>query len=95
MSDTFLRCCAQQLSYMSLLLQVGLLLFGLGLPVVAGLLLWHNRKRLDDWDFVWKVRNNAQGAVAPLLGVLHSSMCAWQTKLHSNFVCLGADLVCS
>lgn len=37
-------------------LQAGLLLFGLGLPVVAGLLLWHNRARLDEWDFAWKVR---------------------------------------
>lgn len=35
---------------------VMLLLVGVCFPVAAALLLWCNRKRLDEWDFAWKVR---------------------------------------
>jgi hypothetical protein len=35
---------------------VMLLLVGLLLPMAAGVGLWLNRHRLDEWDFAWKVR---------------------------------------
>lgn len=33
-----------------------LLLVGVAFPVLAAVGLWKNRKRLDEWDFAWKVR---------------------------------------
>jgi hypothetical protein len=35
---------------------VMLLLVGVCFPVAAAVGLWVNRKRLDEWDFAWKVR---------------------------------------
>jgi hypothetical protein len=61
------------LALICVLLQVGLLLFGLGLPMVAGLLLWHNRKRLDDWDFAWKVRAGCTATFMYCCGACHTA----------------------
>lgn len=40
---------------------VMLLLVGVCFPVAAAVGLWVNRKRLDEWDFAWKVRQQADG----------------------------------
>jgi hypothetical protein len=37
---------------------VMLLLVGVCFPVAAAVGLWVNRKRLDEWDFAWKVRGH-------------------------------------
>ena len=39
---------------------ITLLLVGVCFPLIAAVALWLNRKRLDDWNFAWKVSSRAQ-----------------------------------